>query len=184
MPVTQRQAQQLLTKAEFEFASQSWSPAVRAHSPARLRQKVSRARRLRDKYRDEARRQAGEAKGGRAPRGRRAAQGNQNTELKAKIFDQALERFQKRLAELEEAPEKTAATGKEPTSSAKPPSPKKPALGKAKAKAKAKASSGKAATESSKAARKDAKIIQSGVKKTLGHSRGRGRRSQARKDSR
>jgi hypothetical protein len=118
------------------------------------------------------------------PGGFMPAQGNRNTELKAKIFDQALERFQKRLAELEEAPEKTAATGKEPTSSTKPPSPKKPALGKAKAKAKAKASSGKAATESSKAARKDAKIIQSGVKKTLGHSRGRGWRSQARKDSR
>jgi hypothetical protein len=102
MPVTQRQAQQLLTKAEFEFASQSWSPAVLAHSPARLKEKIARARRLRDKYRDEARRQAGEAKGKRAPRGQRAAQGNRNTELKAKIFDEALERLQKRLAVLEE----------------------------------------------------------------------------------
>ncbi len=104
MPLTRKQAQQLLTKAEFEFASQSWSPAILAHSPARLRQKISRARRLRDKYRDEARRQAAEAKGSRTPRGRRAAQTNRNTELKAKIFDEALNRFQQRLAVLEEKP--------------------------------------------------------------------------------
>jgi hypothetical protein len=61
MLATLRQAQQLLTKAESEFASQSWSPAVRAHSPERLGQKVSRARRLREKYRDKVRRKAGEA---------------------------------------------------------------------------------------------------------------------------
>ena len=115
MPVTQRQAQQLLTKVEFEFASQSWSPAVRAHSPARLRQKISRARRLQDKYRDEARRQAGEAKGGRAPRGSRAAQGNRNTERKAKIFDEALARFQKRLGELESDPVETSSGPKAAT---------------------------------------------------------------------
>jgi hypothetical protein len=38
----------------------------------------------------------------RNPQGQRAAQGNRNTELKAKIFDEALERLQKRLAVLEE----------------------------------------------------------------------------------
>lgn len=208
MPVTRARAQQLLTKAEFDFAAQSWSPAVNAHSPARLRQKISRARRLRDKYRDEARRQAGEAKGRRDPRGTRPARGNRNTELKAAIFDESLVRFEARLAKVEEAavlesgggeakaaPARVKAAGKaKATRTAKAASTKAKAAGKAKAAsvkttgrkapAAAKATAGKASTQASKGARKSGKITQSGAKKTQTHARARTGRSQARKDGR
>lgn len=167
MPVTRARAQQLLTKAEFDFAAQSWSPAVNAHSPARLRQKISRARRLRDKYRDEARRQAGEAKGRRDPRGTRPARGNRNTELKAAIFDESLARFEARLAKVEEAAPPEEAGGGETRAA--------PTKGKA---------AGKASTRASKGARKSGKITQSGAKKTQTHARARTGRSQARKDGR
>jgi len=101
MTISKREARPLCTKREWEMLSQSWEPELSRVTPGRLRQKVQRARTLRDKYRDLARQQAGEARGKRDAKSTRPAQGNRNTELKARIFDEALERFQARLAEAE-----------------------------------------------------------------------------------
>jgi hypothetical protein len=101
MPISKQRARQLCTQREFEFLEKSWNPELREVTPGRLRQKVQRARTLRDKYRDLARQQAGEARGKRNPKSTRAAGGNRNTELKAAVFDEALSRFQERLAQLE-----------------------------------------------------------------------------------
>ncbi|TVP54437.1 MAG: hypothetical protein EA351_13220 [Gemmatimonadales bacterium] len=101
MAISKSDARPLCTKREWEMLSQSWPPELAKVTPGRLRQKVQRARNIRDKYRDLARQQAGEARGKRNPKSTRAAQGNRNTKLKAQIFDEALERFQARLAEVE-----------------------------------------------------------------------------------
>ncbi len=101
MAISKSDARPLCTKREWEMLSQSWPPELSKVTPGRLRQKVQRARNIRDKYRDLARQQAGEARGKRNPKSTRPAQGNRNTKLKAQIFDEALERFQARLAEVE-----------------------------------------------------------------------------------
>jgi hypothetical protein len=101
MTISKQRARQLCTKREYEFLEKSWGKELREVTPGRLRQKVSRARTLRDKFRDLARQQAGEARGKRGARSTRPAAGNRNTEIKAQIFDEALERFQARLAEVE-----------------------------------------------------------------------------------
>jgi len=99
--ISKKDARPLFTKREWEMVSQSWNPELSRVTEGRLRQKVQRARTLRDKYRDLARQQAGEARGKRSPRSTRPAQGNENTLRKAQVFDEALERFQARLTEVE-----------------------------------------------------------------------------------
>jgi len=101
MAVSKARAKQLTTKREFELLETSWGRELSSLSPARLRQKVQRARTMRDKFRDLARQQAGEARGKRDPRSTRPARSNRNTELKAQVFDEALARFEERLGVLE-----------------------------------------------------------------------------------
>lgn len=102
MAISRERAKQLCNQREFELVEASWGRGLQELTPARLRQKVQRARTLRDKFRDLARQQAGEARGKRDARSTRPAQGNRNTKLKARIFDEALERFQERLAAMED----------------------------------------------------------------------------------
>lgn len=102
MAISKREARPLCTKREWELLVHSWNPELARVTPGRLRQKVQRARTLRDKFRDLARQQKGEARGKRDPKSTRPSRSNRNTELKAQIFDEALERFQARLAVIEE----------------------------------------------------------------------------------
>lgn len=101
MAVSMARAMQLTTKREFELLEKSWGRDLSSLSPARMRQKIQRARTMRDKFRDLARQQAGEARGKRDPRSTRPARSNQNTKLKAEIFDEALSRFEERLGAME-----------------------------------------------------------------------------------
>ena len=103
MAVSRARAEQLTTKREFELLEKSWGRELSSLSPARLRQKIQRARTMRDKFRDLARQQTGEARGKREPRSTRPAKSNQNTKLKSQIFDEALSRFEERLVALETA---------------------------------------------------------------------------------
>ncbi len=101
MSISKREARPLCTQREWELLSHSWNPELSKVTPGRLRQKIRRARTLRDKFRDLARQQSGEARGKRDARSTRPSQSNRNTELKAQIFDEALERFHARLVEIE-----------------------------------------------------------------------------------
>jgi hypothetical protein len=97
MAITRSAAQRLCTQPEFELFEASMPANARQLTPGRLRQKVERARRLRDKYRDLAKRQRLEARGKRAPQRARPAAGNENTVRKAELFDEVLQRFQRQL---------------------------------------------------------------------------------------
>jgi hypothetical protein len=97
MPISRPTAQRLCTKPEFELVEASFPARAKQLTPARLRQKVVRARKLRDKYRDLAKRQRLEARGKRAPQRSRPAQGNENTDRKAQLFQETLDRFETQL---------------------------------------------------------------------------------------
>lgn len=94
MAYTVKEAKPLCTKPEFELVTMAHKSDLAALGPARLRQKITRVRKLRDKFRDESARQRREARGKAAPRATRAAQGNERTVKKAEIFADVLERFE------------------------------------------------------------------------------------------
>jgi hypothetical protein len=104
--IRSRQARQLCTVNEFDLFRQSQPPLLRKLTPAQLRAKVSRSRKLRDKYRDLAHRQRREARGKQQPRGTRASQGNERTIQKVDLFSQMMGRFEDRLKALETAAKK------------------------------------------------------------------------------
>jgi hypothetical protein len=93
MKLSQEAIRRLLTKEEAEFIEGLAAGRIESITPSRLRQKLGRARRLRDKYRDLARRQRGEMRAKAAPRRTRPAQSNENTLRKAQAFDWAIERI-------------------------------------------------------------------------------------------
>lgn len=158
MHYDRRTIRELTTSSEFALVDCSFPPAIR-NLPARmLRSNISRARRLRDKQRDLQRRQR-LAHRDRVGTKQGAAQ---RTARKARIFDQALARFEKRLHAIkaEEVQAKRVRKGRGPK-------PRVHAAGK---------KSGQAA------------LLQKGrtprMKAMQAHVSSRGRRSQARRDSR
>lgn len=101
MAYTLTQARVLLTAAELAVFDQSRAGPVKELTATRLRGKVTRARALRDKYRDLYRRQSVATR--KAAAGKRAAAGgdNERTAKKATVFEEVLERFEARLAQLD-----------------------------------------------------------------------------------
>lgn len=96
------QARPLLTAAELELFDQSRAEPIKALTLARLRGKVTRARTLRDKYRDLFRRQTVAVRSVPATQGRSpAGTDNERTQRKADILQEVLGRFEARLAQLE-----------------------------------------------------------------------------------
>jgi hypothetical protein len=98
MPVTRAQAKEICTKPEYEMVESSFRPAITSLTPARLRSKVERSRKLQDKYRELAQKQNRESK---EQQGHARGTANQRTEQKARLFAETRERFEKRLAETE-----------------------------------------------------------------------------------
>lgn len=225
MPISAQKARALLTKSEYALFRDSLPSNIGALTPAVLKRDVARARTLRDKYRKLAERQRREAKGSAKPRGKRRSEGAANTQLKAQLFSEALERFQ---AGLDPAEKKAASKAKKPAKK-RPPGRKtvvkKKAAGQPKAgkvkkatKAKAKSSTGKTAirekaktvapaTAKTKPVRekrkqkrpkprvgkgsfvaellqKQSRVRRSGSTRIRTHVSARGRRQQARRDSR
>jgi hypothetical protein len=96
------QARTLLTAAELELFDQSRADPIKALTLARLRGKVTRARTLRDKYRDLFRRQTVAVRGASSTKGRSpVGADNERTQRKADILQEVLGRFEARVAQLE-----------------------------------------------------------------------------------
>jgi hypothetical protein len=100
MPITRPQAREICTKDELELVESSFNPRVKTLTTTRLRSKITRSRKLQDKYRELARSQhrAGKGEAKRSPKDT-----NVRTERKAQLFEETRERFEKRLAEVEAA---------------------------------------------------------------------------------
>jgi hypothetical protein len=101
MPISRTQAREICTKPELELVESSFAPAVNAFTPARLRSKITRSRKLQDKFRELSREQHRSLKGGSARD--RPSNANARTERKARLFEETRERYEKRLARLEES---------------------------------------------------------------------------------
>jgi hypothetical protein len=95
MAIARSTAERLSTAAELQLVEASYPATAKQLTPGRLRQKIQRARKLRDKYRDLSKRQRLEARGKRDASGTRPAKGNANTERKAELFQEVLERFER-----------------------------------------------------------------------------------------
>lgn len=108
MAYTLTQARGLLTAAELSLFDQSRAAPIKDLTLARLRGKVTRARALRDKYRDLYRRQTVATRG--TPASQRSAAGGDNarTGHKAEVFAEVLGRFEDRLTLLEGRAEREA----------------------------------------------------------------------------
>jgi hypothetical protein len=213
-PITENQmsvhhatARKLATEAEWTLLQASRAGAITALTPAQLSQKIDRTRKLRDKYRDLAQQQRGEARGKRTAKSTRAAQGNDNTIVKQQMFDEALERFEEQLAKVTT---KTTTTAK--------PKPKAKASATTKAKARktvatkavakprrnaaassppaasgahiwgpealANATAKQAQSEESRGTRKAQKLNHQSAEAHQGHVSSRGRHNQAKRDGR
>lgn len=96
------QARTLLTVAELELFDQSRADPIKALTLTRLRGKVTRARTLRDKYRDLFRRQTVAVRSAPSTKGRSpVGADNDRTQRKADILQEVLGRFEARVAQLE-----------------------------------------------------------------------------------
>ena len=102
MSFTLRQVQPLLTKPELELFQASRATAIKTLTARQLATRITRARTLRDKYRDLYRRQtvatqAGRDAGGKTTRSHMGGE-NARTRTKAEMLADILQRFQDRLA--------------------------------------------------------------------------------------
>lgn len=114
MAYTLRQVQALLTKPETELFQASRPEGLKALSARQLSGKVTRARALRDKYRDVYRRQTVKTRTDAASTRKPMGEENNRTEIKAEVMGEVLARFeaqQDKLAQ-REAKASKAASGK------------------------------------------------------------------------
>ena len=191
MAFNRNHARPLCSDAEYQLFTASLADEIGALTPAQLRSKIQRARKLRDKYRDLEKRQrlanrsrTGTKKGNRPDTNARTAD-------KAKLFGEALARFEAKAAKLAAAAEREArvkaakvglvARKAERKKLADKRSAKlggnKPGAGSTAAKAGFVSESARVAARG-----KLARDIRAGARK--GHKSSAGKRSQARRDSR
>ncbi len=108
-------AKQLCTKSEFQLFTESLQKNITSLDEKSVKTRISRSRKLRDKYRQTANRQDREARGKQPPRRRNPSQGSVATRKKEQLFSESLARFEKRLEKLssdrEKPPARQAAKG-------------------------------------------------------------------------
>lgn len=98
MVVSTARAKTLCTTSELALVKASMRQEIGKLSAARLRQKQTRARTLRDKWRDQA---TSQKRASQETAGSRNAAYNKNSAEKADLFDELLERFTARLTKVE-----------------------------------------------------------------------------------
>jgi len=91
MPISTKEARQLSTVAEWTLVKSSLATDIRALPQARLKNKVLRARALRNKYRDLAKKQFRQTRAARTGKPNEAR--NARTERKALLFAEVLARL-------------------------------------------------------------------------------------------
>lgn len=109
MTYSLRQVQPLLTKPELELFQASRAGAIKELNPRQLAAKLTRARALRDKYRDTYRRQTVATRTGPAKDRKQMGGDNNRTEVKAEIMQEVLTRFEAQHAKAQAKLDKKAA---------------------------------------------------------------------------
>jgi len=103
------QARQICTPAELDLVLQSTTRQIGSLDPKQLRSSIRRARTLRDKWRDRAASQTRTTKSQNADK---LGEANARSSDKAQLFDEALNRFEKRLSKIDGASAGSASTAK------------------------------------------------------------------------
>jgi hypothetical protein len=205
MAVSLAQARRICSATELRVVAASQPAALEALTPGRLRQKIGVARRLRNKWRDQARRQRRARQGKAAARGAVRAAQETRTRKKAQLFQETLARFEKRRAALEKAARaarKKSAREASKKGSARPRTRagrklarRQQAARKRAARKSTRAGGGlprelprakgrEAAAAHADARRKSARFERTAQHRIHGHVSSRGRRRQARRDAR
>ena len=109
MTYSLQQVQPLLTKPELELFQASRAGAIKELNPRQLAAKLTRARALRDKYRDTYRRQTVATRTGPAKDRKQMGGENNRTEVKAEIMQEVLTRFEAQHAKAQAKLDKQAA---------------------------------------------------------------------------
>ncbi len=109
MAISMVRAKALCSAGELALVKASTRQEIGAHTAARLRQKETRARKLRDKWRDQA---TGQKRSAQAKAGSRDAGANKNSAEKAELFDEVLGRYTAQLAKTEAAGESAGPMGR------------------------------------------------------------------------
>ena len=110
MTIPLSRAKQVCTTSEYALVLASSHKKVQELTPSRIKPKIERARKMRDKFRSLAASQRREARGKQDPRRSTPASDNERTELKAQIFQESLERLEKGLKDAEAPATATAKT--------------------------------------------------------------------------
>lgn len=97
-----------LSASEFKLFATSRADAVTTLTAARLRGKIKRARTLRDKFRDLLKRQRLATRARTGSKAGTSGVANQRTRQKAEVFTEVLQRFEKRLVVVQAAEARTA----------------------------------------------------------------------------
>lgn len=97
MPYNRVSARKLLNAGEYELFEASTAAALKELAEPRLRQKIERARKLRDKYADLLRRQKISTRRRTGAKAGKSGVANARTGQKQQVFAEVLERFEGRL---------------------------------------------------------------------------------------
>lgn len=190
------QANRLLNARELELFEASLGEPLRELTAPRLRLLIRRARALRDKSQDLLRRQRLETRRRTGSKAGVGGTANERTAQKARAFGEMLQRFEKRLGQLEaaalRAARKTAAARKQAALATKRGAQAAAAAARQrdvspKAPARPPSASGTALGAGTMRARADAlamKVKSAGIQTIQGHVSSAGRREQARRDRR
>jgi hypothetical protein len=100
MAYNRKQARALSNDSEYELFAASLADSITELTAAQLRGKITRARTLRDKNADLFRRQSLSMREETGTKRGRSGAANERTEQKSRLFDEALKRFEARLAKL------------------------------------------------------------------------------------
>jgi hypothetical protein len=182
------QARALCTAAEYQLFEASLADHIKSFDATRLRQKIRRARTLRDKYRDLVRRQRLALRKRTGTKKGTGVAANQRTESKARLFAEALDRFERRAADLERAAKaKALAEARAKARAAAAARAKaKTKAGKPKRRSKRAIVAGKSgfASDTAERSSRQQRLQKTRGKAVQGHVRATGRRRQARRDAR
>ncbi len=191
MPFTISQIEPLLSATELKLVSASFPPALSQVATSQLSAKITRARKLQDKYRDLAKSGARSARGKGAPaKDKTAAVRAKGHRARAKVFSEAIGRLNGELRRRQSEAKADAARAKRKTTK-KRVNARVAKVRALKKKAKKKVTKKQAAPGAPKVAKQPGALSRAEriqkrteIVRTRAHIASRGRRQQARRDSR
>jgi colicin import membrane protein len=187
MPLSKSKVRALTTDSEWTLLEATFRAPLAEATPVQLRKALTRLRKAADKYRDLAHQQGGEARGKRRAKKTRPAQGHANTLAKHEVFAEALARVAAEVAKRDAILARDAAREAKALAKAAAMAERtaqRASAAESRAALAATSMSRKAKSASTRGARKAATWAKQSTAAHQAHGAARGRRRQAKRDSR